>query len=287
MKSQWNFENPLPFTRKDVEDADSDSEETLTAKKGLRGMLDKELAYCIKHKKMLRGPTENGTFKYFVQQKAAKKERARQEAIRFKARREEQRKSFELDPYEVMTVADIIYAQKREIPSTFACIRKADELRDKLTNLTSNSAYDMKIYEIATYLSCRVVYQDSSTFEVAKLLKGAINTSFTEDDNNVPTIMLLSGASGAGKTQTVKEVKKLLKMCKRQIHKDAYIEYRLASMNGEAQLSIVTGAAPGYTGWGETEPLYDKLVNACKHYDTFEQETRHDMLLPHLVFAVL
>lgn len=187
-----------------------------------------------------------------------------------------------------LTVNDVIHNVFRTTPSNIECIRKADEIRDKSSKIdTSKFIYDMSTQDIAAYLSCRVIYQDFSTYDVAKLLKYAINTTSSIDEDNTPVRMLLTGATGSGKTQTVKEVRNLLRMCKNQIHANAYIEYRFTSISDKGQSSTVTGASPGYIGFGQGETLHDKLVKACSHYNKIKQEIRHNITFPHLVLLFI
>lgn len=167
---------------------------------------------------------------------------------------------------EVVVVEEVNLPSPPRIESTIESIKKAQEIRKKEKEMVRITIYEMNYREVAEYLSNRILYQDSAVNDISLTIFGAMNHILGERDENKPFSMLFSGASGVGKTQTVKELAYLFEMGEGQRHSIAFIEYRLGGMDDKMQVSVMTGASPGYVGYNETECLFDKLVKASNHY---------------------
>jgi hypothetical protein len=172
--------------------------------------------------------------------------------------------------------------------NTPQCIIDAKNLIKQNKETPSQSIFEMSSDELANYLRGIILHQGHAMDDIAELVTTIIqNSSFLDMSNhedNKPLVILLTGETGTGKTQCVKEFMILLEMDEGQIHHDAYIEYRLGDVSGKDQINIIKGASPGFVGFEKSECLYDKLVNASKHYAKLKQYKGSDgQLKPHII----
>jgi hypothetical protein len=169
--------------------------------------------------------------------------------------------------------------------SSYECINEANKITKGREEYKWKPVYNMSVDYIAKYLSCRILYQDYAMDDIATTIDNAIQSVFIDDQqDNKPFVVLLTGESGIGKTQSVKEAMYLLNMGEGQPNSKAFISYRFGRIVHASDVNFLTGASPGYTGYGQTECLYDKLVEASKHYEKIEQPIGDDgNVKPHLI----
>jgi hypothetical protein len=156
--------------------------------------------------------------------------------------------------------------------SAFEEIAIAKRFMVKSNTINEKPIERMTLHDIADRLSCHVLYQEDATDDIAHKVVQCTESVLTKHDTNTPFNIILSGASGVGKTQSIKELREVFQMGVNQVNEDAYIEYRFGDMTDESASNFITGAPPGYLGHASTTCLYDLLKKAVAHYEKIAKQ---------------
>lgn len=116
---------------------------------------------------------------------------------------------------------------------------------------------------IYAYL-CERVKDQPALFNVAATVSAAINRSFmTDEAENRPAKLLLSGVSGCGKTETVLAIQALLGIGPTTADCEAQVVFLDGStLCSESQVNAITGAAAGLVGYRDGHSIADRLNRA-------------------------
>jgi hypothetical protein len=151
----------------------------------------------------------------------------------------------------------------------------------------SRSVKTMTTKEINDYLNSRVLYQKNAVKAIADAIDNALSLPLF--DENKPQVITLTGTTGVGKTQLVKELRTLLRMDDNDYNRLAYIEYRCGQMDKEFLEIAIKGIVPTINMSesqcnARVESLYAKVNKATNHYKLdgkklLLDEDRHFILL--------